>query len=91
MLTRTIVLAAASVIISSNAFAQGSSGARIKSPAGTERAGSAEDQAACRPDVRKYCYKLAEDAGDLSFLACLKENREKLGKPCLAVLERNGQ
>jgi hypothetical protein len=81
------VLVAALTVASATAYAQGS---RAKSGA-AERGGSADDQAACRPDVRKHCSKVEPDAGDLVFLACLKENREKLRKPCLAVLERNGQ
>jgi hypothetical protein len=89
MEVRNFVLVAALSIISSTAFAQGAKAASPKPE--TERAGSAEDQAACRPDVRKYCHKLDADAGDLVFLACLQEHRKELKKPCLAVLEKNGQ
>jgi hypothetical protein len=88
MRVRKFVLIAALTIASSSAFAQGS---KVKTPAGTERAGTAEDQAACRPDVRKYCHALEADAGDLSFLACLKEHRDSLRKACSDVLEKNGQ
>jgi hypothetical protein len=82
------VLVAALTVASSTAFAQGKMAPNKAAP---ERMGTAEDQAACRPDVRKFCYDLDADAGDLSFLACLQQHREKLHKPCLDVLEKNGQ
>jgi hypothetical protein len=87
MLNRKFVLMIALTLVSSSAFAQGS---KAKVPE-TARSGSAEDQAACRPDVRRFCHKLDPDAGDLTFLACLKEHRDKLRKACNGVLERNGQ
>jgi hypothetical protein len=87
MTIRKFVLVAALTLASSNAFAQSS---KTKAPE-VARSGTAEDQAACRPDVRRFCHKLNDDAGDLSFLACLQEHRGKLRKACLAVLEKNGQ
>jgi Cysteine rich repeat len=86
MLIRRFLLVAVLIVAPATAFAQ-----KAKTTAGTERSGSADDQAACRPDVRKHCHKLGDDDGDLAFLACLKEHRDKLRKPCLAVLERVGQ
>ncbi|MGO9389010.1 cysteine rich repeat-containing protein [Rhodoblastus sp.] len=61
-------------------------------PAGLGQAasGSPEQQAACRPDVRRYCHKIPQNAGDNAFLACLQENRAKLSAPCRKVLESNG-
>jgi Cysteine rich repeat len=88
MIIRKLILVAVLAVASATAFAQGS---KSKTPAATERAGTAEDQAACRPDVRRHCHKVEPDAGDMAFLACLKEHRDKLRKPCLAVLEKNGQ
>lgn len=48
--------------------------------------GTPEEQAACRPDVRRFCAKLPKDAGDSDYLACLENNRDLLTKKCLAVL-----
>jgi hypothetical protein len=90
MIIRNVVLVAAFAVLASSAFAQGTRKPPDNKPA-ADRAGSADDQAACRPDVRRFCYKLEADAGDLSFLACLKEHRDKLSKGCAGVLERNGQ
>jgi hypothetical protein len=88
MTIRNLMLVATLAVASSTFFVQGVYAA--PKPA-ADRQGSADDQAACRPDVRKYCHKLEQDAGDLVFLACLQEHRAKLRKPCVAVLERNGQ
>ncbi|WP_296708710.1 cysteine rich repeat-containing protein [Rhodoblastus sp.] len=52
--------------------------------------GTQEQDAACRPDVRKYCHKIPPDAGDGAFLSCLQANRAKLSKPCREMLESNG-
>jgi hypothetical protein len=89
MIIRKFVLVAAIAVAASTVFAQGSKAAPPK-PA-VERMGSADDQAACRPDVRKHCSKLPADGDDFVFLACLQEHRGKLTKPCLNVLEKNGQ
>ena len=89
MTIRNFLLVAAFSVASSALLAQSANAAPPKSAA--ERAGSADDQAACRPDVRKFCHKLDQDAGDLVFLACLQEHRKDLKKPCLNVLEKNGQ
>ena len=86
MTIRIFVLVAALTVALSSAFAQGS---RAKVP-DTARAGSADDQAACRPAVRRYCNKLV-DEGDMVILACFQEHRKNIGKACNQVLERNGQ
>ena len=57
----------------------------------SQNLGTPEQQAACRPDTRKLCRAVAPDAGVWAFLACLKENREKLSAACRQVLESNGQ
>lgn len=88
MTIRNLMLATTLAVVSTTFFAYG--GHAAPKPA-ADRQGSADDQAACRPDVRKYCHKLDQDAGDLVFLACLQEHRAKLRKPCVAVLEKNGQ
>jgi hypothetical protein len=48
--------------------------------------GTPEEQAACRPDVRRFCSKVKADAGDTAFLVCLENNRDNLTPKCLAVL-----
>jgi hypothetical protein len=53
--------------------------------------GTPEEQAACRPDVRRFCAKLPAKAPDGDFLACLQTHREKLTPKCLAVLTSHGQ
>ena len=53
--------------------------------------GTPKEQAACRPDVRRFCYKIKPGSGSLVFLSCLQKNRAKLSKACRAVLENHGQ
>ena len=86
MTIRIFVLVAALTVASSSAIAQGSR-AKVSD---TARAGSADDQAACRPAVRRYCNKLVDES-DMVILACLQEHRKNIGKACNQVLERNGQ
>ena len=87
MKIRNIVLAAALTFVASPVFAQGSR-APTDNKAAAER--SKADEEACRPPVRKFCSKFVGE-GDLIVLACLQEHREKIGKACLDVLERNGK
>jgi Cysteine rich repeat len=47
--------------------------------------GTEQDEKACAPDVQRFCRKLI-DQGDLTILACLKENRPKLSAACRSVL-----
>ena len=49
------------------------------------------NEAACRPDVRRFCNKVAEGAGDNAFLSCLKLHRSQLSSRCLRVLDENAQ
>jgi len=53
--------------------------------------GTPKEQAACRPDVRRFCYAIKPGSSSLVFLSCLQKNRARLSKACLAVLVRNGQ
>jgi hypothetical protein len=55
--------------------------------------GTAREQAACKPDVIKYCKPLlnSNTPSTFSILACLQGNREQISKPCRAVLESHGQ
>lgn len=51
--------------------------------------GTPEEQAACRPDVMRFCKQAGTD--EMVVLFCLKDHREKLSKACRKVLEDNGQ
>jgi hypothetical protein len=55
--------------------------------------GTPQEQAACQPDVFKYCKPLLNSNAPSTFsiLACLKANREQISKACRAVLESHGQ
>jgi hypothetical protein len=52
--------------------------------------GTEQDEKACIRDVQRFCRKLM-DQGDLTVLACLKENRPKLSNACRNVLVNHGQ
>lgn len=71
---RSIAALALSLMLPAIAFAQG-------------QGGTPEEQTACRPDVRRFCHKVMEQD---AIADCLKAHREKLGKPCLAVLVSHG-
>ena len=51
--------------------------------------GTPEEQAACAPDSTKFCRDAIPDT--FRVLACLQENRHKLRKVCLKVLEDHGK
>ena len=61
------------------------------SSAAIAQSGTPAEQAACRPDVRRFCHAIKEGSGDGSFLACLQEHRAKLRRACREVLEGHGQ
>jgi len=61
------------------------------SSAAIAQSGTPAEQAACHPDVRRFCHAIKEGAGDGSFLACLQEHRAKLRRACREVLESHGQ
>jgi hypothetical protein len=52
--------------------------------------GTKSEQDACRPDVRRYCYELAPDAGSQIYLQCLQQHRAQLSSRCRAVLDGHG-
>ena len=54
------------------------------------QSGTSDEDAACRPDVRKFCSKTNGAEGSNAYLQCLQAHRAKLSKPCLAVLEKHG-
>ena len=49
-----------------------------------------QGQDACARDVSRYCRAHMSD-GDQVVLACLKQNRARLGKACQQVLTSHGQ
>jgi hypothetical protein len=49
-----------------------------------------DGRAGCTRDVTRYCRPVM-DNGDMAVLACLKQNRAKLGKACQKVLTDNNQ
>jgi hypothetical protein len=75
MLTK-LLLSLAFVAVSSSTFAD---------------SGTPEEQAACRPDVRKFCHAVKEQDGDQAFLACLEMHRDELSTACLNVLKDHGR
>jgi hypothetical protein len=75
MSVRALLIPAALIGLSSAAMAQ---------------SGTPEEQTACRPDVRRFCYKLHESDGTNAYLECLQQHRPKLTSRCRAVLESHG-
>ena len=55
--------------------------------------GTPQEQAACSPDVFKFCKPLLDSKSPSTFsvLACLKASRDQISKACRAVLESHGQ
>ena len=51
--------------------------------------GTPEEQAACSPDVRKFCGSDLQDT--MRVLACLQANRPKISPACNRVLVSHGQ
>jgi len=75
MMIRIFALAAVLTAASSAAIAQ---------------SGTPQEQAACRPDVRRFCHTLV-GSGNGPVLACLQEHRKKLHRACREVLDSHGQ
>ncbi len=53
--------------------------------------GTPQEQAACRPDVRRLCYRVPRGSDSMEYFKCLELNRDRLSKPCLAVLIDHGR
>ncbi|MGE3150844.1 MAG: cysteine rich repeat-containing protein [Pseudorhodoplanes sp.] len=51
--------------------------------------GTAQEQAACRPDAQRYCRDAQPD--QLRVLSCLQRNRSQISRGCRRVLESHGQ
>jgi hypothetical protein len=54
------------------------------------QSGTPEEQAACRPDVRRFCYRVQEGDGSNAYLQCLQAHRDRLSARCRSVLESHG-
>ena len=76
MIVRKVLLALAFTSVSSMALAM---------------SGTPEEQAACSPDVRKFCKKVPPGSEDSAYLACLENNRDALTIKCLNVLMDHGR
>src|SRR5271167_3953687 len=75
MMFRKVLLAVAFISLSSVALAT---------------SGTPQEQAACSPDVRKFCKKVPPGSDDSAYLACLENNRDALSINCLNVLMDHG-
>jgi hypothetical protein len=63
----------------------------LMSLTGAAQAGGTPDQeAACKPDVRKFCHRLPPNSSDGEYLSCLQANRPRLSEACRKMLESNG-
>ncbi len=69
-------------VLSGNAMAQAGP------PMPSLFSGTPEEQRACRPDATRLCSQYIPD--NLAVLGCLKNNRAKLRKACLQVLQSHG-
>ena len=82
MVDRAALIATMMLLVMTTAsFAQG--------PTHQGHAGTPEDQKACNPAVKKFCSAALPDT--FRILACLQQNRARIGKPCQGVLARYGQ
>jgi hypothetical protein len=48
--------------------------------------GAPEEEAACRHDVRKFCYRIPQSAGNKALQDCLLSNRNILSPRCQQFL-----
>jgi Cysteine rich repeat len=53
--------------------------------------GTPAEQAACRPDVRRFCHTVKAQDGDMAFLKCLELHRDELSVACRNVLIDHGR
>jgi hypothetical protein len=51
--------------------------------------GTPQEQAACHPDVMKFCRESVPDT--MRVLACLQAQRDRISKACQEVLRSHGQ
>jgi hypothetical protein len=53
--------------------------------------GTPEQQAACSPDVRRFCHTLKAQDSDDAYLQCLELHRDKLSRACSDMLKGYGK
>ena len=68
--------------VTATAHAQGQS-----NPHASSQMGTAEQRAACGPDVGRFCKSVKPEDGPFAYLYCLQANRIKLRTACLKVIE----
>jgi hypothetical protein len=85
----SILIASSPVMIATPGTAAGAQ--LLVVAAGGGMSGTPKEQAACRPDIRRFCSKVKQGSDSSAFLSCLKANRTKLSKACLAVLASHGE
>jgi hypothetical protein len=68
------------------------SAAAVVLPCAPARAlsGTAQEQAACRPDVARHCKGVQGD-DDAAFVSCLVSHAPQLSQRCRKVLEAHGK
>ncbi len=48
--------------------------------------GTAEQRAACRSDVRRFCRSVKPEEGEMAYYYCLLEHQTKLRPKCAEVV-----
>ena len=85
----SILIASAPALTGTSVFA--GEGDAYLLPVAAGMSGTPKEQAACRPDARRFCSHVKQGSDSNAFLSCLEANRSKLSKSCLAVLQSHGQ
>jgi hypothetical protein len=80
MTPKYALLSAFLVVFASPALAQS------KSSKSAEQMGTAEQRAACRADVRRFCRSVNPDEGEMAYYYCLLNNQTKLRPQCAEVV-----
>ena len=52
----------------------------------SDEMGTAEQRAACGPDVRRFCKHVKAEEGPFAYLSCLQANQDKLRPACVTVI-----
>jgi hypothetical protein len=79
------------VLSATPTFAQSANPDRVTMPGAATGIleGTPQEQAACAADAHRYCHE--EIPNTFLVLGCLKNEREKISKPCQQVLVNHGQ
>jgi hypothetical protein len=56
-------------------------------PAFAQQGGTADQRAACTPDVRKFCKSIPKGSDDSMYYNCLQANRAKVSDKCRRVMD----